>query len=204
VAVISVDAGKAQFREEDKGPASTRHTGRYEVACLQTYENVANTTKTRGPSRPRRFWIHARGATVSRDAESTRPGNRQQPTKEPAEIPAPKRRKKEEAKSSSQRPRRLVGTCGDNRGGRPIWLMVMPRHASQDVCSEERALIADGGNWIGPLGQLHFPDWIQILDFLHRWCTCCSGSTGARADAGGAWKFTNKCCEMPGVDACSS
>ena len=24
----------------------------------------------------------------------------------------------------------------------------------------------DGGNWIEPLGQMHFPGWEQILDFL--------------------------------------
>jgi hypothetical protein len=30
-----------------------------------------------------------------------------------------------------------------------------------------RAVVGDGGNWIAPLGQLHFPGWEQILDFLH-------------------------------------
>ena len=39
--VISVDAGKAQFHEQDKGPGvHAAHWGDTKVACLQTYENV--------------------------------------------------------------------------------------------------------------------------------------------------------------------
>ena len=33
--------------------------------------------------------------------------------------------------------------------------------------AQRRAVVGDGGNWIGPLGQRHFPGWEQILDFLH-------------------------------------
>lgn len=29
------------------------------------------------------------------------------------------------------------------------------------------AIVGDGGNWVGPLGDLHFPGWVQILDFPH-------------------------------------
>jgi len=33
--------------------------------------------------------------------------------------------------------------------------------------AQRRAVVGDGGNWIGPLGQRHFPGWEQILNFLH-------------------------------------
>ena len=33
--------------------------------------------------------------------------------------------------------------------------------------AKKRAVMGDGGNWIEPLGQMHFPGWLQILDFLH-------------------------------------
>ncbi len=33
--------------------------------------------------------------------------------------------------------------------------------------AKKRAVMGDGGNWIEPLGQMHFPGWLHILDFLH-------------------------------------
>lgn len=29
------------------------------------------------------------------------------------------------------------------------------------------AIVGDGGNWVGPLGEMHFPGWVQVLDFPH-------------------------------------
>jgi hypothetical protein len=31
----------------------------------------------------------------------------------------------------------------------------------------KKAPVGDGGNWIGPLGEMHFPGWEQVLDFMH-------------------------------------
>src|SRR3954471_4871492 len=31
----------------------------------------------------------------------------------------------------------------------------------------KRAVVGDGGNWVEPLGQMHFAGWEQVLDFLH-------------------------------------
>jgi len=33
--------------------------------------------------------------------------------------------------------------------------------------ADRRAIVGDGGNWIEPLGALHFPGFTQVLDFLH-------------------------------------
>jgi hypothetical protein len=33
--------------------------------------------------------------------------------------------------------------------------------------AERRAVVGEGGHWMGPLGEMHFPGWEQILDFLH-------------------------------------
>ncbi|MBI4568973.1 MAG: hypothetical protein HY719_11320 [Planctomycetes bacterium] len=39
------------------------------------------------------------------------------------------------------------------------------RRVDRQVLDE--LLIGDGGNWIGPLGETHFPGWRQVLDFPH-------------------------------------
>lgn len=33
--------------------------------------------------------------------------------------------------------------------------------------AKRKAFVGDGGNGVDPFGALHFPDWIQVLDFMH-------------------------------------
>src|SRR3972149_11853564 len=33
--------------------------------------------------------------------------------------------------------------------------------------ARKKAVVGDGGNWIGPRADMHFPGWVQVLDFLH-------------------------------------
>jgi hypothetical protein len=53
----------------------------------------------------------------------------------------------------------------------------------------KRAFIGDGGNWIEPLGDMHFAGWIQILDFLHLLVHLFAAARIAFADATRAWKL---------------
>ena len=56
--------------------------------------------------------------------------------------------------------------------------------------AKKRAVIGDGGNWIDPLEQMHFPDWIQILDFLHLLVHLFAAARLAYAkDPRAAWKL---------------
>jgi hypothetical protein len=53
-----------------------------------------------------------------------------------------------------------------------------------------RALVGDGGNWIEPLGQMHFPEWEQVLDFLHLLVHLYAAATAAyRGQAKRAWRL---------------
>ncbi|MCX5670251.1 MAG: hypothetical protein NTU94_02880 [Planctomycetota bacterium] len=53
-----------------------------------------------------------------------------------------------------------------------------------------RAIVGDGGNWIEPLGQMHFPEWEQILDFLHLLVHLYAAATAAyRSQAKRAWQL---------------
>ena len=47
------------------------------------------------------------------------------------------------------------------------WMVSAEALKRKMYAAKKRAFIGDGGNWIEPLGQMHFAGWTQILDFLH-------------------------------------
>ncbi len=50
--------------------------------------------------------------------------------------------------------------------------------------------MGDGGNWIEPLGQMHFAGWEQVLDFLHLLVHLFAAARLAYAgDAKAAWEL---------------
>jgi hypothetical protein len=70
------------------------------------------------------------------------------------------------------------------------WMVSAEAMQRKMYAAKKRALIGDGGNWIDPLGQMHFPDWIQILDFLHLLVHLFAAARLAHArDARAAWKL---------------
>lgn len=72
VAVISVDAGKAQFREEDSGPGvHGAHWGDTKVACLQTCSDV-NYDRDPQPEPPEAFVDPERVERLCREMEHVR------------------------------------------------------------------------------------------------------------------------------------
>jgi hypothetical protein len=161
VAVVMVDAGKAQFRQEDKGPGvHGAHWGDTKVACLQTYTNVEY-DKDPKPDPPEAFLD-------------------------------PTTRKNKKRKNRKKRPQRLVRTVVATTAAVEEfgWMVSAEAMHRKMYAAKKRALIGDGGNWIDPLGQLHFPDWIQILDFLHLLVHLFAAARLACAgDAGAAWKL---------------
>jgi len=51
------------------------------------------------------------------------------------------------------------------------------------------AVVGDGGNWIEPLGQMHFPGWVPVLDFLHLLVHLYAAATAAYQDQGSRGRF---------------
>jgi hypothetical protein len=193
VAVISVDAGKAQFRQEDEGPGvHAAHWGDTKVACLQTYESVEY-DKDPQPEPPRAFLDPTRVERLCREMQQVRgPAVDKQPTKEPTQCPTPKRTRKKKRKARPKRPRRLVRTVvATTAAVEPFgWMVSAEAMHRKMYAAKKRALIGDGGNWIGPMGHLHFPDWIPILDFLHLLVHLFAAARLAYArDAVAAWKL---------------
>lgn len=198
VAVISIDAGKAQFRDEDKGAGRGSgvhgaHWGDTKVACLQTYTNVEY-DKDPQPEPPEAFLDPARVERLCREMQQVRGTGVDKPKKAkgPGKPgPAPKK-KKGRKKKRRNRPERLVRTVVATTVKVEAfgWMVSAEAMSRKMYAAKKRALVGDGGNWIEPLGQLHFPDWIQILDFLHLLVHLFAATRLAYADdPKAAWKL---------------
>lgn len=196
IAVISVDAGKAQFREEDKGPGvHGAHWGDTKVACLQTYTHV-EFDKDPQPQPPKAFLDPTRVEKLCREMQRIRGSGVDKQPEPPEESktlePAKKKTKGKKKKGRRKRPQRLVRTVVATTEAVEAfgWMVSAEAMHRKMYAAKKRALIGDGGNWIDPLGQLHFPDWIQILDFLHLLVHLFAAARLAYArDAGAAWKL---------------
>ena len=55
--------------------------------------------------------------------------------------------------------------------------------------ARRRAIVGDGGNWIAPLGQRHFPGWVQVLDLLHLLVHLYAAAMAAYQDLGSRGRF---------------
>jgi hypothetical protein len=195
VAVVMVDAGKAQFRQEDKGPGvHGAHWGDTKVACLQTYTNVECDNDPR-PEPPEAFLDPTRVERLCREMQQIRGsgGDKQaKPQEQTKNLRPAGKKKKDKRKGRKKRPQRLVRTVVATTAAVEAfgWMVSAEAMRRKMYAAKKRALIGDGGNWIDPLGQLHFPDWIQILDFLHLLVHLFAAARLAYArDAGAAWKL---------------
>ena len=193
VAVVMVDAGKAQFRQEDKGPGvHGAHWGDIKMACLQTYPN-AEYDQDPQPDPPEAFLDPARVQRLCREMQRVRGAawinsrrirsRRNGATAEEAS--------EEEKASPPAAWAAGANSGGDDGGGGGVWMDGQRRgDAPQDVCGQEAGL---DGRWrkLGrSAGPMHFPDWIQILDFLHLLVHLFAAARLAYAkDAAAAWKL---------------
>jgi hypothetical protein len=168
VAVVMLDAGKAQFRQEDSGPGVHQaHWGDTKVACLQTYSNVGYDRDPQ-PNPPEAFLDPRHVERLCREMERVRgAGGQERPEDKLPEQP--ERRKKPRKPRRRKRPKRLVRTVVATTAKVEEfgWMVSAEAMGRKMYAARKRAVIGDGGNWIEPLGQMHFPGWLQVLDFLH-------------------------------------
>lgn len=165
VAVVEVDAGKCQLRDE----GSTRgvHNARWgdtKVGCFVTYPRPALEHDYQ-PDPPRAFLDRATVPRLCSEMEKIRSEAQLASTEE---TPRPSHRTAAApAKRKSPRPimRTAVATTANAEAfGEMVALEAHHRNFHKARTS---AVIGDGGNWIGPFADMHFPDSFQILDFLH-------------------------------------
>jgi hypothetical protein len=109
--------------------------------------------------------------------------------------PEPAKRKKKRSDPGApgnKRPERLVRTVVATTAKVEEfgWMVSAEAMKRKMYAAKKRALMGDGGNWIEPLGQMHFPDWIQILDFVHLLVHLFAAARLAYSkDPSGAWKL---------------
>lgn len=188
VAAIHLDAGKLQLREED-GRSGVRnpHWGDTKVACCQTYTPISDTCDPQ-PDPPAVFLDPPRVMRLCQEMERVR--------SQAAEPQSGGNKNKEvnsllvEQEPSVERPERLVRTAvATTQSTEPFGWMVAAEATKRGFYEAPRkAIVGDGGNWIGPLAEMHFPGWVQVLDFLHLLVHLYAAATAAyRGNAKSAW-----------------
>jgi hypothetical protein len=184
VVAVHVDAGKIRLRAEDGRPGvRTPHWSDTKVACLQTYTSVRWEHDPQ-PDPPALFLDPPRVVRLCQEMEQIRsnPATRPKATKPDTPLLA---------QTIGERPERLVRTAVATMQGTEGfgWMVAAEALRRGFYQAERRAVVGDGGNWIEPLGQMHFPGWEQILDFLHLLVHLYAAATAAYRERGSRGTF---------------
>lgn len=184
VVAAHLDAGKIRLRAEDGRPGvRTPHWSDTKVACLQTYTSVRCEHDPQ-PDPPALFLDPPRVVRLCQEMEQIRsnPGTRPKATKPDTPLLA---------ETIGERPQRLVRTAVATMQGTEGfgWMVAAEALRRGFYQAPRRAVVGDGGNWIEPLGQMHFPGWEQILDFLHLLVHLYAAATAAYREQGSRGTF---------------
>jgi len=188
VVAIHLDAGKLQLREEDGKPGVREpRWADNKVGCFLTYTGREGNTDPQ-PNPPAVFLDPPRVMRLCREMERVR----SQPSI--AEVESPSQSQPllvEEQEERIDRPVRLVRTAvATLEPTEPFgWMVATEAMRRGFYEAPHKAVVGDGGNWIGPLAEMHFPGWVQVLDFLHLLVHLYAAATAAyRQDAKMAWR----------------
>ena len=188
VAAIHLDAGKLQLREEDGQPGVREpRWADSKVGCFLTYTAREGTNDPQ-PNPPAVFLDPPRVMRLCGEMERVR--------SQPAAAPESKKESQplltEEHEERIERPARLVRTAvATLEPTEPFGWMVCAEAMRRGFYEAlKKAVVGDGGNWIGPLADMHFPGWVQVLDFLHLLVHLYAAATAVYAeDAKAAWRL---------------
>ncbi len=185
VAAIHLDAGKIQLRADD-GHAGVRqpHWSDTKVGCLLTYSAPAGNADPQ-PQPPKAFLDPPHVMRLCQEIQQVRSDPTTRPT-------AAKSGVKPAAEAIVEKPQRLVRTAVATMQGAEAFGWMVATEATRRGFYEapHRAIVGDGGNWIEPLGQMHFPGWVQVLDFLHLLVHLYAAATAAYRGQGKlAWRL---------------
>jgi len=185
VAAIHLDAGKIQMRAQDGQPGvRDPHWSDTKVACLLTYSAPTGGGDPQ-PKPPKAFLDPPHVMRLCQEIRQVRCDPSTRPT-------AAKSRAKPVAESVVEKPQRLVRTAVATMENAEAfgWMVAAEAMERGFYNAPHRAIVGDGGNWIEPLGQLHFPGWVQVLDFLHLLTHLYAAATAAYRGQGPlAWRL---------------
>ena len=164
-AVISVDGGRCQIREQEAGPGV--HEPQWietKVAHVATFTHVEHAVDPR-PEPPRCYLDRERVPRLVEELKGAR-----------AKLPGPssktvgaherkRRRKKKDPRRPRPKVRTVVATTQDvEHFGALVAVAAFLRNFYR---AGHKAFLGDGSPWIWGLRETHFPDFTGILDFLH-------------------------------------
>ena len=184
VVAVHVDAGKIRLRAEDGRPGvRTPHWSDTKVACLQTYTSVRGEHDPQ-PDPPALFLDPPRVVRLCQEREQIRSNPATRPKAAKPATPLL-------AETIGERPPRLVRTAVATMQGTEGfgWIVAAEAMRRGFYQAPRWAVVGDGGNWIGPLGPMHFPGWEQILDFLHLRVHLYAAATAAYRELGSRGTF---------------
>ena len=189
VAAIHLDAGKIQLREAGGGAGVRRpHWADTKVGCFLTYTPISGDGDPQ-PEPPAVFLDPPRVMRLCREMERVRSA----PTEaRRASSATPEEPLLVEEQPQIERAEPLVRTAvATMESVEPFgWMVAAEAKARGFYQAAVKAVVGDGGNWIGPLADLHFPGFTQILDFLHLLVHLYAAATAAhRGKAKPAWSL---------------
>ena len=190
VAAVHVDAGKIQLRADDGGPAGVRRPSWSDtkVGCFLTYSSPEGDGDPQ-PEPPQAFLDPPRVLRLCQEMNEVRGDPATRPKAFRPDAGAPSRRVGPARRGGTDR---LVRTAvATTQSAQEFgWIVAAEAMRRNFYEAPHRALVGDGGNWIEPLGQMHFPGWVQVLDFLHLLTHLYAASVAAwRRDGRRAWRL---------------
>ena len=196
VCAVHVDAGKVQTREEDGKGGGVRGAGWNDtkVACLVSYQGVEYEQDPE-PEVPRKLVEPEAVKQLCKEMATIHGKSQQRKEAASAKKPAEVRPKAEGSKQEVLKSEPLVRTAvaTQEKVERFGWMVAAEAMKRGFYEAVRKALLGDGGNWIEPLGDLHFPGWTQILDFLHLVAHLYGAAQAAFGkDTKEAWEFYKK------------
>ena len=192
VCAVYVDAGKAQTRQEDEGEGPGVRGQAWadtKVACLVTYQAKEHSEDPQ-PEVPSKLMERETVRKICRQMALIR-GKSQEEQK--AEAKVERSGHKEETKSEKvAKPEPLVRTAvaTQQKIEEFGWMVAAEAQKRGFYEAPRKAFVGDGGNWIEPFGELHFPGWTQVLDFMHGMTHLYGGAAAAYGkDTKEAWEL---------------
>lgn len=189
VTAIHLDAGKIQLRQPGGG-AGVRgpHWADTKVGCLLTYTPISGDRDPQ-PDPPAVFLDPPRVMRLCREMERVRsmPTDECRTSGTTGDEPL-----LVEEQPQIEHAERLVRTAvATMESVEPFgWMVAAEAKARGFYEASAKAVVGDGGNWIGPLADLHFPGFVQVLDFLHLLVHLYAAATAAhRGQAQLAWSL---------------
>ncbi len=165
VAVVMVDGGRVQMRQDQAGRGvRARHWRESKVACLLTLLSKVHAVDPR-PEPPKKFLDRVEAARLAAEVKSRGRGAAARAKPEAARPSGPRRRKR------ADRPKKLVRTvlgslaCSEEFG----WQVAAEVERRGLGGMERKGYICDGQKYNWSIYELHLQPWgfVAILDFIH-------------------------------------